>query len=61
MLAQAFFMRQIWTLNFFDYSHSYLPNCTTVFSMYMLGASEYQLMWVFFGAVVSLLKGYTMP
>jgi len=29
---------------------------TTVFSMYMLGASSYQLMWVFFGAVV-LIKG----
>ncbi len=29
---------------------------TTVFSMYMLGASAYQLMWVFFGAVV-LIKG----
>jgi AAA family ATP:ADP antiporter len=29
---------------------------TTVFAMYMLGANSYQLMWVFFGAVV-LIKG----
>lgn len=29
---------------------------TTVFAMYMMGANPYQLMWVFFGAVV-LIKG----
>lgn len=57
MFGTSFFMRKF-GLKFSLISFPAIIGLTvtTVFAMYMLGADSYQLMWVFFGAVV-LIKG----
>jgi AAA family ATP:ADP antiporter len=57
MFGTSFFMRKF-GLKFSLISFPAIIGLTvtTVFAMYMLGANSYQLMWVFFGAVV-LIKG----
>ena len=57
MFGTSFFMRKF-GLKFSLISFPAIIGLTvtTVFAMYMIGANSYQLMWVFFGAVV-LIKG----